>query len=103
MSQQVAKIILEQLGGSKFVAMTGAKSLMSSGDERGALSFKLPARFAKDGINYVKVTLTNSDDYTMTFGKVHGLNYKVLRTHCGVYADNLREVFSEFTGLDTRI
>lgn len=103
MSQQVAQIILEQLGGRKFAVMTGARNFMSSNDECGALSFRLPSNFAKEGINYVKVTLTGMDDYTLTFGKVRGLKYKVVDTREGIYAENLREVFKRVTGLDTSL
>lgn len=45
----ISNTILEQLGGGRFVLMTGAKHLVSHSD---ALSFRLPSRFAKDGINY---------------------------------------------------
>jgi hypothetical protein len=96
----IAATILEQLGGRKFIAMTGAKNMLNHGN---ALSLRLPSRFATDGINYVKVTLTHMDDYTLEFGKVRGMNYKLLKSIDGVYCDQLQEIFTATTGLDTHL
>ena len=95
--KQIAATILAQLGGRRFIVMTGAKNLMST--EYG-LSFRLPSRFARDGINYVRIQLTAMDDYAVEFGKVWGTSYKVIHTIAGVYCDNLRDVFTNATGLD---
>ena len=69
--ESVAKIILQQLGGNKFVAMTGARNLLNVGN---GLSFKIPGSggFAKNGINYIKVTLNGLDTYDMEFGRIRG-------------------------------
>lgn len=96
----IATTIMEQLGGNRFVAMTGAKHFMFDGP---SLSFRLPSRFATGGINYVKIALDASDTYTMTFGKVWGINYKVIKTVSDVYNDNLQRVFRITTGLDTKL
>jgi len=96
-SQTIAAEILNQLGGSRFVAMTGAKMFTHDG---ASLRFRLPSRFAREGINFVKVTLTAADDYTVEFGKVWGLNYKTITTQTGVYGDTLRASFTAATGLD---
>jgi len=99
--QYVAKTILEQLGGNKFVVMTGAKNFINWGN---GLSFKLPgAEFAKQGINYVKITLDPSDTYTMEFGRTRGSEYKVINTHNNIYFDVLQEVFTRETGLETHL
>jgi len=99
--QYIAKTILEQLGGNKFVVMTGAKNL--TGLPNG-LSFKLPgAEFAKQGVNYVKITLDPSDTYTMEFGRTRGSEYKVINTHNDIYFDVLQEVFTRETGLETHL
>lgn len=63
----VAQTILTQLGGNRFAAMTGAKQFVAVTDY---LQFKLPANFAKGGINCVKVTLTAADLYDVEFMKV---------------------------------
>lgn len=99
---QAAKTILQQLGGNRFIAMTGAKNCLSDGN---SLSFRLPSspNFTKDGINYVKITLTPADEYNMEFGKIRGHSYKIIKTVEGVYWDSLQELFTEYTGLDTHL
>jgi hypothetical protein len=99
---QIATTILEQLGGRRFVMMTGAKNLIAHPN---ALSFKLPGGggFAKDGINYVKITLDPSDTYTVEFSRVRGRTVKTLHTVSDIYAENLRDVFTRATGLQTSL
>jgi len=97
---QIAKTILEQFGGSKFLAMTGAKTLVAQND---GLSFRLPSRFAKDGINYVRVRLTPADLYDIEYGKVTGIKYKVIKEVKGLYWDGLQEYFTATTGLNTHL
>jgi hypothetical protein len=92
--------ILAQLGGSKFRAMTGAKDFVRSSD---SLRFKLPSNFAKHGINLVRITLDPSDTYTMTFYKMHGTDVREIEEISGVYADQLRDIFTDVTGLDTSL
>ena len=96
----VAQTILEQLGGRRFMVMTGAKNCLNHGD---ALSFKLPSRFARDGINYVKIVLNQDDLYDLEFGKIWGTKYTVLQRKTGIYNDMLRTVFTNVTGLDTHL
>jgi hypothetical protein len=93
----VANEILRQLGGPVFQRMTGARDLIG-GDNY--LALKLPARFAKDGINFVRITLTARDDYDLVFWKVRGANIKEIAAVSGIYADQLRDVFTQYTGLD---
>ncbi len=100
----VANTILEQLGGNRFLAMTGARNL--AGDAT-SLSFRLPGNgFAKNGINYVKVTLEPSDTYTVVFkkiGRAPGFKVTEFDKVEDVYCDNLREVFERATGLATSL
>ena len=93
---QVAKTILEQLGGSRFLAMTGAKNLLGSAD---ALTFQLPANFARDRINVVRITLTAADLYDVEFIRRRGLAVAWVAKDCGLYADQLRASFEAATGL----
>jgi hypothetical protein len=95
-----AKIILEQLGGKRFVAMTGAKNLI--GYEH-ALSFQLPNQFAKKGINHVHITLTPMDDYTMVLSKIRGTGCTEIERYETVYFDQLQEIFTNATGLYTSL
>lgn len=94
----VANTILAQLGGNKFIAMTGAKQFV--GDTY-SLTFRLPARFATNKANIVKIELNGDDTYTMTFMKLYKLNIKTISTHPGLYCDMLQAEFTKQTGLDT--
>ena len=100
MGTSIAEIIAHQLGGSKFVAMTGAKGF---GSFNNGLTFRLPSNFAKDGINAVRITLEANDTYTMDFMKVRGTNVKDIAQATMVYFDQLQSTFTEYTGLETRI
>lgn len=95
--KHIAETILAQLGGNRFLAMTGAKNLLH---DAASLSFKLPG-IAK--ANYVKITLDPDDTYSVEFGKLRGLTYKTITTLSGVYCDNLQSVFTAQTGLDTHL
>ena len=97
----IADTILAQLGGRMFIAMTGAKHFTFG--EKGELSFQLPARFAKDGINGVRIELTAADDYTLTFSRINVRAremVKTIATEEGVFCDTLRSTFTRVTGLD---
>jgi hypothetical protein len=98
----IAVTILKQLGGNKFITITGAKNLLSHGS---ALSFKLPStpHYVKDGINYVKISLNVMDTYDIEFGKIRGHSYKIITTTENVYCDDLQRIFTETTGLNTRL
>jgi hypothetical protein len=102
MAPTFADTILAQLGGGKFIAMTGANGFIQGGR---TLSFKLP-RGARDGINGISITLTPADLYDVEFLKVSGgrsYSRKVVREVTGVYADQLRSVFTSVTGLETSL
>ena len=99
---QVATEIFNQLGGRRFLVMTGAKNLIG---DKNSLSMHLPRN--KSGAKYLKIELTNLDDYTLTFqtqktvaGKV---TFPVFETCEGVYCDNLQEVFTSITGIYTSL
>jgi len=97
MSKHEAEMILKQLGGNRFVAMTGAKNFVSDG---ASLSFSLP-RGASNKANKVRVTLTTDDTYTVEFFNIRGVNFKQVSSHVGIYASNLQNLFTAETGLDT--
>lgn len=99
----VAHVILDQLGGSRFVAMTGAKNLAETADALGGLAFRLPSRFAKDGINAVKITLDYSDTYIVKFLKIGKTKLTVVSQHDMVYCDQLVDLFEQQTGLYTHL
>jgi hypothetical protein len=95
----ISTTILEQLGGRQFIAMTGARNFVGHAD---ALSFRLPGN-SKDGANYVKITLTPMDVYNVETKSVRGVKVKDKTSREGVYADQLRDVFTTITGLYTSL
>jgi len=95
---RVAKTILQQLGGNKFIAMTGAKNL---GSTNKSLQFKI-GRNSKS-INYVVITLKSSDLYEMEFIRIRGTKRTVVKKVKGVYADQLQTMFTKYTGMNTRL
>jgi len=96
-NQLIAATILKQLGGGRFVAMTGAGH-MSAGDSCLNIRFK-----GSKAVNHLAVKLETNDTYTMTFGKVKGWDYKTTTPIEGVYAGDLQRIFTLKTGLDTKI
>lgn len=105
-----ANTMLEQLGGGRFIAMTGARDFLAfSADEEqthlGGLQFRLPRDLAKDGINKVRITLLLSDTYKVEalVVKPRSHSFEVKGSLEGVYSDMLEEVFRDLTGLATRI
>ena len=100
-SEMTAQIILQQIGGNKFVAMTGAKNFCHTFD---SLRFKLPANFAKNGINHVIITLNADDLYDIEFLKIRGTKFaRIGEIETGVYAEDLQKRFTAVTGLDTHL
>lgn len=99
----VAKTILSQLGGNRFVAITGAKNLAETGEAMGGLAFRLPARLARNGINAVKITLDYSDTYVVKFLKIGASKLTVVSQHDMIYCDQLVELFERETGLYTHL
>jgi hypothetical protein len=99
----VANTILNQLGGNRFRVMTGAKNLVG---DNNTLRFTLPRGFAQNKVNCVQVKLDVTDTYTITFYNIKrspSHEVKVIREFSDVYADSLQTVFTEITGLSTRL
>lgn len=103
----VSNTILQQLGGRRFIAMTGAKQFVGGDD---TLSFQIAAANEKK-IKGCRIRLDASDTYTVTFltkakkdpvfGMSVGMDVAVERS--GLYAEDLQRVFTSVTGLDTRL
>lgn len=103
---QVHEIILQQLGGNKFLVMTGSKNLTYSSVENNYLQMRLTRN--KSGANFLKVTLNSNDTYTMRFFKFTIKNYTEVvitkeQTFEGIYCDQLQEIFTKVTGLYTKL
>lgn len=95
----VARTILEQLGGRRFIAMTGARCFVGARD---SLQFRIGAG-ARDGINSIRVVLDPTDTYTVEAYRVRGVDFELIAAESGVYADTLQETFTRLTGFDTHL
>ena len=96
--RNIAKTILQQLGGNKFIAMTGAKNL---GFTNNGLQMKI-GRNSK-GITHVIISLKSTDTYDVEFIKMRGVNRKVVKKLKGVYGDMLPQIFKKYTGMNVRL
>lgn len=113
-TRTVAKEILAQLGGKQFLMMTGCKDLV--GDEN---SLRMRLAKNKSRANFLQITLGGDDLYEMRFFYYREGRYKVLHKEGkvveipekeeevkrfeGVYCDMLYSLFTEVTGLETRM
>lgn len=94
----VANTILAQLGGNKFIAMTGAKDLTGRSE---GLSFRI-GRNAKS-VTHVRVTLDSADTYQIQFLRIRGVQRTLLSTWDGIYAERLAHTFTVVTGMETHL
>lgn len=98
MNNEIATTILNQIGGRQFIAMTGSKNFVNTGN---GLLMKLSRNAA--GAQYLKITLNAWDLYDMEFYSVRGVDIKVKQNVSGVYADQLATIFESTTGLFTKL
>ena len=129
-NQEVANTILQQLGGNKFIVMTGAKQFVAI--ERG-IRFRIGRNATRT--NMMRITLRGDDTYKMEFIYIRNLpnpyslmakylgmgmdpmeierkvkqqtdpnkQMTVLKVYDGIYCDQLQELFKEYTKLYTRL
>ena len=98
MDRKKAAVLLKQLGGNRFIAMTGAKGFAFSNKY---MSFKI-GRNSK-GINFVRIGHNAKDLYDMEFGFVSTRGIKVKKKVKDVYADMLGTIFTKYTGMHVRL
>lgn len=95
----VATTILQQLGGRKFIAMTGSYQFVA-----GANSLTMKLRRNNIQAQYLKIELTTADDYTMKFISFNKKQEMILKAEVkGVYNDMLQTIFTYQTGLFTSL
>lgn len=97
MNNEIATTIIDQLGGKRFIFMTGVRNLINTGN---GVIMQLPRNAS--GAKYFKVTLNAWDLYDVEFYSVRGVDIKVKRELSGVYADQLDSIFENTTGLFTK-
>lgn len=110
----IAEEILVQLGGRKFVACTGCSKFHTSGDED-FLVMNIPRNCSKANRCEIKYNHA-TDTYDMRFYKHRNASFSQkryiktgdgwidakdtdLKVYKEVYCDNLRDLFTEYTGL----
>lgn len=99
-NMEIAHTILSQLGGNKFIAMTGAKNL---GASENGLSMKIMRNAKK--VTHVKITLNGKDLYDVEFMKINNRSFEitVLAKFEDAYAEDLKGIFESSTGLYTSL
>jgi hypothetical protein len=98
-SSDVAATILAQLGGNKFLVMTGAKNLVK---DNKSLSFDLP-RGANKGINKFRITLSGDDTYKLEAFKYRKLELTPIASKSSITVEKLQRTFTDMTGLHTSL
>ena len=94
------KQLLQQLGGNRFITMTGAKNLAID-KPKNELHMKI-GRNAK-GVSHVRIRLSSMDLYDMEFLQVRAGKIKIKSKEKGVYADQLGKMFKKNTGMNVRL
>ena len=107
---KVANTIFEQLGGKKFVAMTGAKRIVAVED---GIQMRLAKNASK--ANHLEITLNALDLYDMKFTRftdsrldkktcewVPAKNEEIA-VYGDLYFDQLQTIFTAVTGMRTRL
>ena len=100
----IAKTILQQIGGRRFVAMTGSKDFIDMGN-----GLRMSLARNKTSANRLKIILDeDTDTYTMyfyrqTLTKYADIKVKEIAKYEGVYFDMLQQIFTDVTGLYTRL
>ncbi|RGZ75941.1 hypothetical protein DW973_16905 [Parabacteroides merdae] len=100
----IAKTILEQIGGRRFIAMPGSKNFIDMGNGlRMSLARNKTSANRLDIIYDGGTDLYNMRFYRKTFSKkIFESKTKDIETHEGIYCDMLEEMFTMVTGLYTR-
>ena len=87
---------LKQLGGNKFIAMTGAKDFIKSDN---SIGFKIGRN--NKNVNFIKITLNSMDTYDIEFINIRKFKSSIKSEARGIYWDMLQEIFTQHTGLHT--
>jgi len=95
----VAETILQQIGGNRFIAMTGANRFVGTENSL-KFYFKMNQK-----MNLCVIELNSWDLYDMTFYQYSkkNLTAKEVKKETDVYNDQLQKIFTSITGLDTHL
>lgn len=112
--KQIATTILQQLGGNRFLTMTGSKPLYYEG---ASITLKLSRNALK--AKWLKIALNSMDTYNLSWKaekrildkeKTKAFGFKIwdekvieVATDSNIYDDQLEEIFQSRTKLYTRL
>lgn len=103
-TKEVANEILSQLGGNRFITMTGSKYFIYGENKEHEPYLKMQLTRNKLKARYLIITLNRMDLYDMKFTTVDKIkNMIILKEYNNVYNDILQSVFTEATGLYTHL
>ncbi len=95
-SQEIVNQVINQLGGNKFLAMTGAT--IGYYCQTVCVKFKGSSK-----ANIMYIELNGSDTYTVRIAKSVGYKFTEVVIWNNVYAQQLQSVFTQATGLRTSL
>jgi hypothetical protein len=110
--------ILQQIGGNKFLVMTGSKIKHYGYDNNGYVYLMFQLSRNKSKAQFLKIQLNGKDLYNMEFTRIKktlnkeysALGIKIydeeienIKTITDLYCDQLQEIFTEVTGMYTRL
>lgn len=110
--------IAEQLGGNKFLAMTGSKFLYHGQDDNGYVYLVVKLARNQSRSQYLKIQYNSMDLYNLEFFRIkrtQNPEYKAigikiydeehisLKTFEDVYGEDLQDIFTSVTGMYTRL
>lgn len=99
----VANTILQQLGGRRFILMTGAKDFVGDAN---SLMFRIGKN--SGGVSKVKIILEPSDTYRVIFYRIRqtrktAAQITIVHEADDIYFDQLPDLFKRITGLETQM
>jgi len=94
----VAKTILQQLGGRRFMAMTGSTNFLAGPDSP---SFKVGRNDSR--VTHMRIVLTPADTYEMEAIRIRGTKRTTLHKSDNIYFDQLQPMFTKWTGMYTSL
>ncbi len=117
------RAIVQQIGGNKFLAMTGSKFQYYGYDKLGYVYLMIKLTRNQSKSQYLKIQLNGLDLYDLTFSrikktlkpecktpeykaiglKLYDEEIEIILEYKDVYADMLQDIFTSVTGLYTRL
>lgn len=112
------RTIVEQIGGNKFLVMTGSKFQYYGHDKLGYVYLMIKLTKNQSKAQYLKIQLNGLDLYDLTFSrikktltplakelgvKVYDEEVIIVKEYKDVYADMLQDIFTSVTGLYTTL